>query len=241
MKGLMYVNKDFPRILTLLREERGLSQKKAAEALGISQPLLSHYEKGIRECGLEFVVRAADLYDVSCDYLLGRSAERRPSRQMPETIIRTEHEESFAPSRHTRTGIINAMNKKLVMQSLHIIFDILDRIDNIGLSTEISSYLSSAVYIVFRLIYSSNPRNSQNMFSQAEHIYKGKLHAVQTVCESNAENIAFGLPIEEYKSVDRADRPELSPERLETDYPEQAGSLFSLIQNTEQRITKTHF
>ena len=54
------MNSDFPRILTLLRKERGISQKQAASELSISQALLSHYEKGIRECGLDFVVRAAD-------------------------------------------------------------------------------------------------------------------------------------------------------------------------------------
>lgn len=70
------MNDHFPRIITLLRKERKLSQKKAAEALGVSQALLSHYEKGIRECGLDFVTRAADFYDVSCDYLLGRSPNR---------------------------------------------------------------------------------------------------------------------------------------------------------------------
>ena len=70
------MNSHFPRIITLLRKERGLSQKKAAEALHISQALLSHYEKGIRECGLDFVVRAADFYGVSCDYLLGRTKEK---------------------------------------------------------------------------------------------------------------------------------------------------------------------
>ena len=64
-------NNDFPRILTLLRKERGFSQKKAAADLGISQALLSHYEKGVRECGLDFLVRAAAYYGVSCDYLLG--------------------------------------------------------------------------------------------------------------------------------------------------------------------------
>lgn len=67
------LNNDFPRILTLLRKERGLSQKKAAADLGISQALLSHYEKGIRECGLDFLIRAAAYYGVSCDYLLGRT------------------------------------------------------------------------------------------------------------------------------------------------------------------------
>ena len=67
---------EFNRIITLLRKERGITQKQAAQELGISQAQLSHYEKGIRECGLEFVVQIADYYNVSCDYLLGRTPER---------------------------------------------------------------------------------------------------------------------------------------------------------------------
>ena len=51
---------EFNRIIKLLRKERGITQKQAAEDLGVSQALLSHYEKGIRECGLDFVVRVAD-------------------------------------------------------------------------------------------------------------------------------------------------------------------------------------
>ena len=70
------INQSFSRILTLLRKEQGLSQKAAAQQLGVSQALLSHYEKGIRECGLDFVVKAADFYHVSCDYLLGRTPDR---------------------------------------------------------------------------------------------------------------------------------------------------------------------
>ncbi len=66
----------FPEILTQLRKERGISQKKAAEALGISQALLSHYEKGIRECGLQFVIRCSEYYGVTTDYLLGVSDSR---------------------------------------------------------------------------------------------------------------------------------------------------------------------
>ena len=45
------INPDFSRILSLLRQEKGISQRKAAAALGISQALLSHYENGIREPG----------------------------------------------------------------------------------------------------------------------------------------------------------------------------------------------
>ena len=59
------MNAEFSRTLSLLRQERGVSQRTAAGALGISQALLSHYENGIREPGLAFVVRACDYYGVS--------------------------------------------------------------------------------------------------------------------------------------------------------------------------------
>ena len=67
----------FSEAMSALRREQGLSQRKAAFAseLHISQALLSHYENGAREPGLEFVVRACDYYGVSADYLLGRTDE----------------------------------------------------------------------------------------------------------------------------------------------------------------------
>ena len=63
----------FGEILSGLRQERGLSQRRAASELDISQALLSHYENGTREPGLDFVCRVCDYYRVSADYLLGRS------------------------------------------------------------------------------------------------------------------------------------------------------------------------
>ena len=67
---------DFALRLTDLRKEKNLSQKEAASCLGVSQALLSHYEKGIRECGLDFLRRACDFYDVTADYMLGLSDNR---------------------------------------------------------------------------------------------------------------------------------------------------------------------
>lgn len=66
----------FATNIAALRREKNISQKTAAEALGISQALLSHYEKGIRECNLEFVVKAAEYYSVSTDYLLSAVTEK---------------------------------------------------------------------------------------------------------------------------------------------------------------------
>ena len=77
---------NFADILSELRRERNLSQRRVAGDLGISQALLSHYENGLREPRLEFVARVCDYYDVSADYILGRS-KRNPSSDAAETFI----------------------------------------------------------------------------------------------------------------------------------------------------------
>lgn len=228
------MNKDFPRIITLLREEKGLSQKRVADDLGISQPLLSHYEKGIRECGLDFVVKAANYYDVSCDYLLGRTLNRSNGKIVIPDIPEIDTSSYFIPN--SKNLMLTSLNKKLIFNSLNIIFDLLEKINNKGLINECSSYLTAGIYRIFRILYSSNPRNSRKMFSVAEHIYKGKIQALQIICESNAENLAGGLPISEYRGVERTKLPELSPDIIEEQYATLSSSLFNLIQNTESRI-----
>ena len=55
--------------ITELRKQKGWSQKETAAKLGVSQAVLSHYEKGIRECGLDFLVKLSELYHCSTDYL----------------------------------------------------------------------------------------------------------------------------------------------------------------------------
>ena len=67
--------RNFSDTMSALRRERGLSQRTAAADLHISQALLSHYENGAREPGLDFVCRACDYYGVSADFLLGRSED----------------------------------------------------------------------------------------------------------------------------------------------------------------------
>ncbi len=75
------MNSSFSEKMLYLRKKKNISQKDAAKSLGVSQALLSHYEKGIRECGLDFLVKAAAFYDVSTDYLLGLSDTERPFKE----------------------------------------------------------------------------------------------------------------------------------------------------------------
>lgn len=59
-------------VLTGLRKEKQLSQKEIAEKINISQRAYAHYEKGDREPNIETMIRLADYYKVSLDYLTGR-------------------------------------------------------------------------------------------------------------------------------------------------------------------------
>lgn len=70
------MNTNFNERLVELRTEKGLSQKDAAADLGVSQALLSHYEKGIREYSLAFLCKAAEYYNVTTDYILGVTNSR---------------------------------------------------------------------------------------------------------------------------------------------------------------------
>lgn len=70
------MNTIFNKRLVELRTEKGLSQKDAASDLGVSQALLSHYEKGIREYSLSFLCKAAEYYNVTTDYILGVTDSR---------------------------------------------------------------------------------------------------------------------------------------------------------------------
>ena len=58
-----------------LRIKKGLSQVKLAMELNIAQNTLSRYETGEREAGYDMLIKIADYFNVSIDYLLGRSDE----------------------------------------------------------------------------------------------------------------------------------------------------------------------
>ena len=62
--------------LISLRKENNLSQYKLAEKLGFSRGLISNYEQGRREPDYNTLLIFADFYDVSVDYLLGRTEDK---------------------------------------------------------------------------------------------------------------------------------------------------------------------
>lgn len=62
--------------MQLLREEKGLNMKEAAAQLRLPYTTYRNYEQGLREPNSEVLVQIANFYDVSVDYLIGRSQSR---------------------------------------------------------------------------------------------------------------------------------------------------------------------
>ena len=66
------INNIFGENLKTLRASEHLSQTKLGEALGVCNQTVSFWEIGKREPGLDMLLKIADYFQVSVDYLLGR-------------------------------------------------------------------------------------------------------------------------------------------------------------------------
>ncbi len=217
---------DFARILTHLRKEKGVSQKVAAEQLGVSQSLLSHYEKGIRECGLLFLVRAADYYGVTVDYLLGRSYDKNGNSISVDEI---PSEDVLNKGNVGIKNMMSTLNKKLICNSISILMDSVAKINSKTLTNEVSSYLSVSVYKIFRMIYNSNPNNPQSFFGDGEKEFTFMTDASMNASLSKISKI---LNDDKYSSL----VPVLDQESIKQDYSLMSASFYNLLQNVENKI-----
>ena len=66
----------FPRIRDL-REDHDWKQEYVAEKIGVRQTTYSKYELGKINIPIDMLIRLADLYGVSLDYLVGRADRRQ--------------------------------------------------------------------------------------------------------------------------------------------------------------------
>lgn len=222
------MNTTFPRVLTLLRKERGLSQKQAAAELKISQALLSHYEKGIRECGLDFVARAADFYKVSCDYLLGRTVDKSGAVISVDDIPDGEPTDGEA---HSSGNVVPVLSRKLVLNAVNLLFGLLQRYNNKELTVEVSAYLNTALYTMFRALYAADKRNSEALFSVPHELYQAAAAGTMSLCAARVATLApQALPNEQV--------PVLLPNELAKVYPLFATSMLNLLKNAEHKIGK---
>jgi transcriptional regulator with XRE-family HTH domain len=70
---------DFSKRLKELRKLRCVTQKQVGEAIGSGERVIRNYEIGAREPAFSYLIALADYFDVSLDYLTGRSDD--PARR----------------------------------------------------------------------------------------------------------------------------------------------------------------
>ena len=173
----------FSKNLRKLREEKKISQKAAAASLGVSQALLSHYEKGIRECGLDFLSRAAKFYGVSTDFMLGLAE---------------------VPADEKKCGYsVSALYKNLITHALAYIFDSMKDIKYKDAAVLSGKYLTLAVYRLCVILYSlEQPANlpERHIISELEYIIEaenlGELPGEYKFDNPYLNNIIKNAPLE---------------------------------------------
>lgn len=73
--------------IKFLREEKDIYQKDLAKLLGVSIPAINYYENEKRAIDTETASALADYFNVSIDYLLGKSDIRNPENKIPTIKI----------------------------------------------------------------------------------------------------------------------------------------------------------
>ena len=206
----------FPAAITELRKAKGLTQKQAAKALGISQSLLSHYENGLRECSLDFLLKISDFYDVTCDQILGRSI---PALQ--ETVV---HE--------------NSSQIQSIYDSLEIMFDLVEQCKNDSLSKEIADFINISIYRIFRLVYFSGNNSGDGIFNLPKHTYRAMADAKMQMSEAEIRCALSGWDESgELEPVFDKGALTITKRELSALYGEKFNRLVELLNNAEEKIS----
>jgi len=78
--------------LKALRESAAVSQKQLAEAIGVSQQSINKYENHNIEPDISTLIRIADYFDTSVDYLIGHTTVRHKLENVTKYELNTEEQ-----------------------------------------------------------------------------------------------------------------------------------------------------
>ena len=202
---------DFSRTLSLLRQEKG-----------ISQALLSHYENGIREPGLAFVSKVCDFYHVSADFLLGRSANRDGAMIEAAGLY-----DGSAEKGSLKGSIMATLQKKLAVNTTGLLFDLLGRTNSREAITAAGDCIGATLYDLLRRLYRRSGGNEDLFATDAVDFDGGAVDAA--LLRSRA---AYMRALAEAEEL-----PQLNSDAL-TALPGVGQSTAQVIHNVDERAAK---
>jgi len=217
---------EFSRTLSLLRQEKGVSQRAAAKELGISQALLSHYENGIREPGLAFVTRACDYYNVSADFMLGRTLSRDGAMLSEEDILAASEQGNVL-----RGSVLAMLQSKLLAGALGVLFDLLGKLNDRSTINEAAAYLGTAFYQLYRRLYRAAGGN-EAYFTLDAGTWAAGAAASADMALSEARYERALRRLKEAKT----DFPAMSDETIAKNYPGGSQGVTQILHGADTRI-----
>ena len=203
-----------------------MRDRKVAAALGISQALLSHYENGIREPGLGFVIKVCDYYHVSADYLLGRTLDREGTTIAAEDL----YDSSAEKGNVLRGPIIAMLQKKLVVNTTSMLFDLLGKVGNKEAIQEAAAYLGGALFKLYRQLYRAGGNEEKYMAVDSCAFNSGAVDADLHLSEAK-----YAAALEE-AAKDGASFPDLGHDAMNAAYPGVHQSALQVFHAASERV-----
>lgn len=112
--------------ISVLRKEYGWTQAELANKLNISQQAVSKYEKGERDPDIDVLLRIANIFNVSTDYLLGLSEQRFPDEDLEWRYPHVENRLGNILNKYRKT---NHLSEVTFASQLEIDEDLLSKIE----------------------------------------------------------------------------------------------------------------
>ncbi len=224
------MNAEFSRTLSLLRQERGVSQRTARVPWASPRPCCPTMRTASGSPAWPSWSGPCDYYGVSADFLLGRTLTRDGTTIAPEELYDLSDEKDNS----MRGSVLALLSKKLLVNSVGMLFDLLGKTGSREAIRASSNYLSTAVYKVFRRLYQANPSNNPDFFSVPARQFAAGLPEADMACSEVELCEALAG-----QGKDKSRMPELSHDILARDYPVLYQSMFQLVHTTGERINKT--
>ena len=133
-------------------------------------------------------------------------------------------------------SVLPTMNKKLISNSLNVLYAKIGECHSKALTTEVSAYLMTAVAKMFRLLYSAEPHNAQSLFSVEARRWPGYSDAVMRMSESNVEDLLAGEDLNGAEGVKDPSCLAMTTESLTREYPLYTPSLLNLVKTSETHV-----
>lgn len=171
----------FSTVFAYLRRENRYSQRKVAADLSISQALLSHYENGLREPRLDFVVRASEYYGVSADYMLGRTAVKENPMLAGASV-------SSGDGSELADLWING-NMYSLINAITVIMNMLISVYGNNAADKAFEYFSAAAYNLFRFMRLDSDEDFKALVTVPHYKFRVMCEAAEKSIESRLADL----------------------------------------------------